>query len=386
MSIAMPIAFNTWQALLNNFAVEKAAFTGIEIGILHSIREIPGFLSFTTVFVLLIIKEQTFAVIALATLGAGVAMTGFFPTEYGLYFTTILMSTGFHYFEVIKQSLSLQWLSKQEAPQVLGKLIAISSVTSLIVYALLWICLEWLQLDYHWNFVLGGGFCLIIALVMWLCFPTYPAKTMQRKTLVLRKRYGLFYLLTFLSGARRQIFMVFAAFLMVEKFGYQASDVTLLFLINYSFNWLFAERIGKFIHRFGERNALTTEYIGLICVFIGYGIVENATTAAILYIIDHMFFAMAIAISTYFQKIAATEDLAASASVSFTISHIAAVVIPAALGLVWIQHPSLVFYIGALFAILSLITVQFIPRNPSPGNEIATRARSKHIQNPGSVI
>ncbi|MBT3425631.1 MAG: MFS transporter [Gammaproteobacteria bacterium] len=385
MSIAMPIAFNTWQALLNNFAVERAAFTGIEIGILQSIREIPGFLSFTTVFVLLIIKEQTFAVVALATLGVGVAMTGYFPTEYGLYFTTILMSTGFHYFEVIKQSLSLQWLSKQEAPQVLGRLIAISSITSLIVYALLWLCLEWLQLDYHWNFLFGGSFCIVIAILMWLCFPAYPAKTMQRKTLVLRKRYGLFYLLTFLSGARRQIFMVFAAFLMVEKFGYQASEVTLLFLINYSFNWLFAERIGKFIHHFGERNALTAEYIGLIGVFIGYGIVENSTTAALLYIIDHMFFAMAIAISTYFQKIAAAEDISASASVSFTISHIAAVVIPAALGLVWIQYPSLVFYIGALFAILSLIAVQFIPNNPAPGNEIASRTRSKHFQNEGRV-
>ena len=385
MSIAMPVAFNTWQALLNNFAVERAAFTGVEIGFLQSIREIPGFLSFTTVFVLLIIKEQTFAVLSLAMLGIGVAMTGFFPTEYGLYFTTILMSTGFHYFEVIKQSLSLQWLSKQEAPQVLGKLIAISSITSLIVYALLWLCLEWLQLDYQWNFFLGGSFCLLIAVVMWLGFPTYPAKTMQRKTLVLRKRYGLFYLLTFLSGARRQIFMVFAAFLMVEKFGYQASEVTLLFLINYSFNWLFAERIGKFIQRFGERNALTVEYIGLICVFIGYGLVDDATTAALLYIIDHMFFAMAIAISTYFQKIADPEDISASASVSFTIGHIAAVVIPAALGLVWIQLPALVFYIGALFALLSLILVQYIPRDPSPGNEITTRARSKHLQKGASV-
>ena len=385
MSIAMPVAFNTWQALLNNFAVERAAFTGVEIGILQSIREIPGFLSFTTVFVLLILKEQTFAVIALATLGAGVAMTGAYPSEYGLYFTTILMSTGFHYFEVVKQSLSLQWLSKQEAPQILGKLIAVSSVTSLLIYSVLWLCLEWLQLDYYWNFLLGGSVCMLIALVMWLCFPHYQAKTMQHKKLILRKRYWLYYLLTFLSGARRQIFMVFAAFLMVEKFGYQASEVTLLFLINYTFNWLFAERIGKFIHRFGERNALSAEYIGLIFVFVGYGLVDNATVGALLYILDHMFFAMAIAISTYFQKIAAPEDISASAGVSFTISHIAAVVIPAVLGLVWIQQPSLVFYIGALFAIFSLVATQYIPRSPSPGNETAITSRIKQFQKGGSI-
>ena len=185
MSIAMPLAFNTWSALLNNFAVERAAFSGVEIGILQSLREVPGFLSFTVIFVLLIIKEQTFAVISLALLGLGVAMTGFFPTEYGLYFTTVLMSTGFHYFEAIKQSLSLQWLSKEEAPQVLGRLIAVGAMTSLIVYGVLWALLEVFALSFLSNFALAGGLCCALAAVIWLGFPHFPAKTVQHKTLVL---------------------------------------------------------------------------------------------------------------------------------------------------------------------------------------------------------
>ena len=369
MSIAMPVAFNAWSALLNNFVVERAAFTGVEIGILQSLREVPGFLAFTTVFVLLILREQTFAVFSLALLGVGVAATGFFPTEYGLYFTTVLMSIGFHYFEATKQSLSLQWLSKEEAPAVLGKLIAVGSITSLVVYSAMWVLLEVFALDYIWNFLLAGGVCTALALVMWLGFPHFPAKTTQHKTLILRKRYWLYYVLTFLSGARRQIFVVFAAFLMVEKFGYSASQVTLLFLVNYVFNWFFAERIGRLISHVGERMALTFEYIGLIFVFVAYGLVENATLAAALYVLDHMFFAMAIAISTYFQKIADPKDMASSAGVSFTISHIAAIVIPAALGLVWIWSHALVFYCGAAFALMSLVATQFIPRDPRPGNE-----------------
>ena len=375
MSIAMPIAFNAWAALLNNFVVEKAAFTGIEIGILQSLREVPGFLAFTMVFVLLVIREQIFAVFALALLGLGVAITGFFPTVFGLYFTTVLMSIGFHYFEAVKQSLSLQWLSKEEAPQVLGRLIAIGSLTSLIVYASLWVLLEIFQASYLVNFFIAGGLCMILALVMYFIFPIFPAKTIQNKNLILRKRYWLYYLLTFLSGARRQIFMVFAAFLMVEKFGYSASQVTLLFLINYAFNWLFAEKIGQLIGKFGERKALTLEYLGLIFVFIAYGLVDNPALAAGLYILDHMFFAMAIAISTYFQKIADPKDMASSAGVSFTINHIAAVVIPAALGLVWIWSHSLVFYIGACFALLSLITAQYIPKVPSPGHETSFKTQ-----------
>ncbi len=377
MSVAMPLAFNTWSALLNNFAVEQAAFTGVEIGILQSLREVPGFLSFTVIFVLLILKEQTFAVLSLALLGLGVAMTGFFPSEYGLYFTTVLMSIGFHYFEAIKQSLSLQWLSKDEAPQVLGRLIAVGSVTSLIVYGVLWVLLEVFAVSFMWNLALAGGLCCLLALLMWLNFPHFPSKTAQHKTLVLRRRYWLYYLLTFLSGARRQIFVVFAAFLMVEKFGYSASQVTLLFLINYAFNWFFAERIGALIHRIGERRALTLEYIGLIFVFVAYGLVENATLAAALYVIDHMFFAMAIAISTYFQKIADPKDMASTAGVSFTISHIAAIVIPAALGLVWMWSHALVFFIGAGFAALSLLASQLIPFDPGPGQETALPGSAK---------
>ena len=380
MSIAMPIAFNAWSAMLNNFVVEKAAFTGVEIGILQSLREVPGFLSFTLIFVLLVIKEQTFAVFSLALLGLGVCLTGFFPTVYGLYFTTVLMSIGFHYFEAVKQSLSLQWLSKDEAPIILGKLLAVGSLTSLIVYGCLWTLLEFFQLPYWINFAIAGGICIFLALVMFIFYPAFPSKVEQNQNLVLRKRYWLYYLLTFLSGARRQIFVVFAAFLMVEKFGYSASQVTLLFLVNYAFNYMFAEKIGSLIGKFGERRALTFEYIGLIIVFIAYGLVENATLAAFLYILDHMFFALAIAITTYFQKIADPKDMASNAGVSFTINHIAAIVVPALLGLVWMWSHSLVFYIGAIFALLSLIAAQFIPKAPSPDNETRIAFKSKLIR------
>lgn len=370
MSVAMPVAFNAWSALLNNFVIERANFTGVEIGILQSLREVPGFLAFTTVFVLLILKEQTFAVLSLALLGAGVALTGFLPTEYGLYFTTVLMSIGFHYFETLKQSLSLQWLPQSEAPRILGKLISVGAVTSLVVYSALWVLLEIFELDYVWNFLLAGGVCVGIALFMWLGFPHFESDVSQRKTLILRKRYWLYYALTFFSGARRQIFVVFAAFLMVEKFGYTAAQVTLLFLINYAFNWLFAERIGALIHRFGERKALTFEYVGLVFVFTGYALVENPYWGAALYVIDHMFFALAIAMATYFQKIADPADLASSAGVSFTINHIAAVVVPAALGVLWIYSTAAVFLVGTGFAICSLLLSQNIPSRPAPGNEV----------------
>ena len=366
----MTIGFATWMALLNNFVIEKAAFTGAEIGMLQSIREVPGFLAFTAVFVLLILKEQTFAYLSLALLGVGIALTGYFPSVLGLYFTTFIMSVGFHYFETVKQSLSLQWFSIEEAPAMLGKLIAASSIASLVAYSFLWVGQNYLGLSYKAIYLVGGGACLILTAFMWLAFPRFDAKTAQRKHLLIRKRYWLYYALTFMGGARRQIFTVFAGFLMVEKFGYSVSDIAALYIINHLFNWAFAARIGALVGRIGERRALTFEYCGLFCVFTAYAFVNDATWAAGLYIADHLFFSLAIAIKTYFQKIADPADMASTAGVAFTINHIAAVVIPVLFGLMWLVSPKAVFLMGSGMALISLVLARNIPLVPGAGNEV----------------
>lgn len=206
ISIIVPIAFASWMALLNNFVIERANFSGADIGLLQSVREIPGFLAFTAVFVLLFLREQKFMIIALMMLAVGVAITGLFPSVTGLLCTTLLMSVGFHYFETLKQSLSLQWLSKEEAPEMLGKLISIGALASLCTYGALWVMLEVFQLDFKWVYMITGGIAFILVIVIAVSFPEFKTETPQNKKLVLRKRYWLYYALTFMSGARRQIF------------------------------------------------------------------------------------------------------------------------------------------------------------------------------------
>ena len=370
MAGAVPLSFATWQALLNNFAIERAAFSGAEIGILQSLREVPGFLAFTVVFLLFLLKEQRIALISLILLGIGTALTGFFPTVIGLYLTTVVMSIGFHYFETIQTSLSLQWIETERTAEVLGRIIAVGAFTSIVAFSAIWLAFEVMALDFVTVYILGGSITVAIAVAAWLCFPQFPIRVRQRRQLILRKRYWLYYALTFLSGARRQIFIVFAGFLMVEKFGYSVAAISVLFLVNATLNMLFAARIGRVIGRVGERTALIFEYIGLVGVFVAYAFVNNAHLAAGLYILDHFFFALAIAIKTYFQKIADPADIAASAGVSFTINHIAAVVLPVALGILWLTSPAAVFLVGAGLAGLSLLLSFNIPTHPAQGNEV----------------
>jgi predicted MFS family arabinose efflux permease len=369
MAFIMPLAFSSWTALINNFSKEAALFTGREIGILQSLREVPGFLAFTAVLLLAFIKEQRFALLSLLLTAIGVAVTGFFPSVIGLYATTVLMSIGFHYYDTLNQSLTLQWIEKERTANFMGRVMAVKAAASILVFGSMWWLLENLNLAYQQLYLLYGGLAVILTLALWVSFPSFPAKVEQDTRLFLRKSYWLYYVLTFLSGARRQIFMVFAGFMLVEKFGYSAATISLLYLVNYVFTLFLAPKIGSLIGFIGERRALTIEYVGLVVVFCAYAFVEDANVAGALYIVDHFFFAFAIAIKTYFQKIARPQDIASTAAVSFTINHIAAVVLPVLLGFVWIHSHAAVFLTGAFIALVSLILSQLIPNHPELGNE-----------------
>lgn len=371
LAAAMPLSFNVWSSLLNNFAIEQASFTGVEIGILQSLREIPGFLSFAVVFLLWFVREQNLMLLSAIIMGVGTLITGFFPSVTGLYFTTVIMSIGFHYYEAVSQSLSLQWFDKKTAAHDMGRMIAVGSFASLLTFAGVYVALSWFELSMTVVYVLGGVATVLIGVVAWIKFPLFPQKVEQHRHLFLRKRYWLYYALTFMAGARRQIFVVFAAFLMVEKFGFDASALAIVFLINGLLSMYFAPLIGRFIVRWGERRSLTLEYIGLILVFVAYAFVENPWIAIGLYIIDHLLFAMAIAIKTYFQKIADPADMAPTAGVAFTINHIAAVVLPAAYGILWIYSPPAVFLTGAFFSAVSLVLARMIPTQPEAGYEVS---------------
>ena len=373
MAAAMPLAFAVWVAVIQNFVVEIAGFDGADWGWLQTVREIPGFAAIGVIAVLLVMREQTLAMVSLILLGVAVAATAYLPTFGGLLLTTLIGSIGFHYYETVNQSLQLQWIEKARAPQVLGWLLAVGSGASLLAYGLIVLTWKAFDLTYAFVFTTAGAATVLIAVVAWVRYPQFAAPHPQVKGMVLRRRYWLYYALQFMSGARRQIFVVFAAFMMVERFGFEVHEVTALFLINYVANIAFAPLIGRAVHVWGERRALMVEYAGLVGVFLAYGGVYyfgwGVVLAAALYVIDHLFFAMALAIKTYFQKIADPGDIAPTAAVAFTINHVAAVFLPATLGYVWLVSPGAVFGVAAAMAGVSLCLAALIPRHPAPGRE-----------------
>ena len=157
MALAMPIAFNTWSALLNNFVIEVAQFDGADIGLLHTVREIPGFLAVGVIAVLLFMREQVLGLVALILLGVATAVTAWFPSLAGILTITMLSSIGFHYYETVNQSLQLQWLDKARAPRVLGWLLAAGSAATLVAYGAIVLTWERFGLSYSFVYLLSGG-------------------------------------------------------------------------------------------------------------------------------------------------------------------------------------------------------------------------------------
>ena len=263
MAAAMPIAFATWSALLNNFVIEVANFDGADIGLLHSVREIPGFLAVGVIAIIIFLREQVLGLLSLVLLGVATAVTAWFPQMGGILTLTLLSSIGFHYYETVNQSLQLQWISKAQAPQVLGWLLAMGSAGSLVAFGVIVVTWEWLALSFNTAYMIAGGTTAAIALACMVLYPQFQSPTPQHKTMVLRKRYWLYYALQFMAGARRQIFMVFAGFMMVERFGFDVHELTSLYLINLVMNMFIGPVFGRVVARYGERNTLIFEYAGL---------------------------------------------------------------------------------------------------------------------------
>ena len=358
LTIASAVGLQTWRTLFNNFAVEIVHLEGNHIGMIQSLREVPGFLALLVIFLIILIKEHRLSALSIITLGVGVGLTGILPSYLGLIFTTLIMSFGFHYYETTNQSLTLQYFNHLSSPWVFGKLRSYAAATNIVVGVFIFI-ISYL-LSYQMIYGLIGGLIVFAGIRGLKQNPTRDTRVPQHKKMILRKKYWLYYFLTFMSGARRQIFVAFAVFLLVRKFEFSVQEITLLFILNNIINYFLSPLIGRAIIRYGERRVLSLEYFSLIFIFLAYAAVESKSLVAILYIFDHIFFNFSIGIRTYFQKIGDPRDIAPSMAAGFTINHIAAVIIPAVGGLLWIIDYRIPFIAGAGMSVISLVAVQLI--------------------------
>jgi len=351
--------FNVWQAMFNNFAVEELGVGPASMGWIQAVREIPGLVGFLVGLLALFVSEIRIMALSVVLLGAGTFLAGQAINIPFLLLSTLVMSFGFHFFYPSNSAVVLMTVEKRHAPRSLGQLSSLGAMAALAATATVYLLAEpW---GYRRLFMAVG---VLITVGGLLLLPLGGAKEglPPRRQVILRRRYGLYYTLTFLMGSRRHILSTFAIFLLVRKYGISVQTTATLFLINSLINTYALQLVGKLVGRLGERVMLTAACAALVFVFLGYAYVTYLPMLFVLYVIDNILFCFNLALTTYFQKVAVTpEEVTSNLSAAQTIEHIAAVVVPVIGGTIWELFGSQApFLVGVGIVLVSLVLTQFM--------------------------
>jgi len=355
--------FRVWQAMFNNFAVEEMGVGPGSVGWIQAVREVPGLMGFLVGFLALFLSEVRIMALSVILLGIGTFLTGQAHNIPFLLISTLVMSFGFHFFYPSSNAMVLMAVEKQHTPKTLGQLRSLGAIAALLATGAVYLLVEpW---GYRRLFMVVGG---MVAAGGLLLLPLGGAKEglPQRRQIVLRRRYWLYYTLAFLMGSRRHIFTTFAIFLLVREYGISVQTTATLFLLNSLINTYVLQLVGKLVSRLGERLMLSIAFGTLAFVFLGYAYVTYLPALFVLYVIDNILFGFNLALTTYFQKISVTaEEITSNLSVEQSINHIAAIVMPVIGGTVWELFGSQApFLVGVGIVLVSLALTQFMRTPP----------------------
>lgn len=373
-SFFLYFGFNVWRALFNNFAVEVLGVGAAQIGVIQALRELPGLFGFTVGFLALWLSEMRVMWLSVVLLGLGLVLSGLADTLSVLVLGTLVMSIGFHWFYPSNSSIVLIAVGEGEAPKMLGRLRSVASFAAVIGTLLIWVFIDGVEFGpitipgwgYRTLLLVVGG-VVVLGGFVGLRGGFRGGAQQQKRKVVFRRGYWVYYALTFLMGSRRHIFTTFAIFMLVDIYGIDVRTTATLFLVNNLVNTYASAQLGKIVARYGERKVLTANFLGLCGVFLGYAFVSYLPVLFLLFVLDNIFFGFNLAVDSYFQKIVySPEEITSNVSMGQTINHVSALVVPILGGLLWEQvAPSATFLAGVTIAVMSLVVVQFIRTGPA---------------------
>ena len=290
-------------------------------------------------------------------MGIGMAAYSQVNSFYGILIFSFVWSIGFHAWLPLRSAMTLAYSTGEGKGKWFGQL---RSVESFATLAMIGLCLIATDLvEFGGLFQIGGG--VVAAGGVVLLFASRRLQAERENRFVLRKMYGLYYVLSLLDGSRRQIFTTFAIFALVKVFGTDRGVIIKLVLINQVVVLFFSPMIGRLVDKVGERTMLSVSYAGLFFVFIGYATIKNVTHLYVLYCIDNFLFVGRIALMTYVNKIASPQDLKPTLAMGVTMNHVAAVSVPLVGGLAWASFGYQIIFIGgAVCTLISLVCTQLM--------------------------
>ncbi|MCW4041183.1 MAG: MFS transporter [Candidatus Bathyarchaeota archaeon] len=361
-SINFALAINS--SISKNFFVNELHFDAFQIGTLESIREIPGLLSAFIMGSILQFPPSLLAGVFLLIFSVGIGGVSTVNSWIHVVPWLLIWSIGFHSWVPLSSSLTLSLSETAQEGKRLGQVNSVASIAAIIAMAAVTIFSSIVEMPYRLFFVIAGSIALIGGLIV-VKIPS-TKHVFNRTRIVFRRQYGVFYILSFFEGARRQMFVTFAPFALVSIYGLDVTTMALVMVISRVLTFLSSPYLGKLTDRFGSKTMLTVSYVLMIVNFLGYALLHDVFVLLALYVLNTILMIISrISRTTYIHELAPRADLTPSLAMGQTTEHIAAVIMPFTGGIIWgIFGYEVTFFIGVACATCLLVTAQKIYRKP----------------------
>ena len=368
VTAAMGMTFGIFETTFNNYLNDTFAITAEARGKLEFPRELPGFLVTLMGGALFFLSVTRLGVLSAVGIAVGIVGLAFTGDDYTRMIAfMVIWSAGNHLLMPITGTIALSLAPPHQRAARMGQIGAVGMAATIVGATIVWAGLQYIDIGYRGTFLIAAGGAVIAAIFIGFINPL-PKREGRRPKLVLKRRYGLYYLLNVFSGARKQIFMTFGVWVLIKVFEQPAYTIAKLWIVASALGMVFQPQLGKLIDRVGERAILMANAIVIIIICLGYGFAHllpvrhPVWVVYVCYVIDNLIFATGIARVTYLDKIAEHEDdIHASLSVGVSIDHAVSMSIPALGGIAWVVYGYPWVFVGAAgIAAVNLIAAGFI--------------------------
>ena len=331
-TFSLYFGFTVWSVMFNNFAKEVFDISPTQLGIIQSVRELPGLLGFMVGTLALYVAEVKIATWSIVISGLGLMLLGHADSIWMLGVGTFVMSLGFHNFLSANDALLLHHIKTRESAKAQGKIRSTESASAVISTACVFVATLWLGYRQVWT--IFGAIVALAGIYLAFTLKSNRGEEEERKVCY-KKKYTLYYLLSFLRGCRRHFFSTFAIFLLVANYHIHISFVAILFFVSSLVTTYTYRMMGHVVEKRGERAVLAVSSFILIFIFSGYAFIHWLPLLIVFYIMDNVLYGSSIALDSYMRKISSQEDLTNCLSFSQTANHVSAVIIPILGGVIW---------------------------------------------------
>ena len=357
---AVGFAMTLQMGLNANYTAEELGMSGFQQGLLEMFRESCGIMALGVLALLAGFAEPLIGSAMLLLLAAGLTSYAYVPDFFWVIIASLVWSQGLHVWMPLPNSMALALAEPGRAGRRLGQISAAGAAGSgagLVLALALHVTLG-VKIRSLWLF---AGAAALIAAMACLMIPR-DMKTPGPR-IVVRRKYWLYYLLCFLEGWRKQIFIAFAGFLLVKQHHTSLTTMLILWIAAQALGWLVSPQVGRLIDRFGERPILMFYYASMTAVFLGYAFVPYRGVLWVLFVADSVFFTSAMALTTYVNRIAPPVEHTPTLSLGVAMNHIAATTMPLVGGLLWSALGyRWAFLVGTTVAVISIAAAAMVPR------------------------